>query len=673
MLEMSVRQDYGEADADLEQIENKAQAVLDTLPRLGLARESAREERIAKIFGLKVSQLGQLSRRVKETHPKLIKTVIKSLRQLGLRRDIPKEQIDTTIVTRIFSCHDYRKEMLVQNFEAEISGNKLKSKPPVLEYELIKAWNPAYDFTGWSSEGFHLEKAGAQNFFKLTHTSQYISGMPTILEKRFALIADQLLVDLSSWENKSDGEKDLIAGAAFAVASAVSNIALFLAFNYLAPGLTRHLYLENSAWCEKASEYTFDDANGQSKVIERKVFSSISMLEEFCYSHDLRILEGIRSDLDFYEKEVLDQGVSDIDKLNEFVTNATSELEGVVELFKAAGTTLDATPIELRIKHLSDLLQLDVMKTPSHERHALINDIGDDASYLFGEIHALRSELESAAREREKTITNQQLTWAEQLELLQQVAETTEEGRKFFSTLCADIQDMEPIEVQQGLESTSGNEEPEICLESQLDALQGEHALQLDAIKCQLEQTNEHNNQLRKECAEAKKQFDMLKLSVAEKVESSPVVTEELIAAIDTLALKASPVEILKLLETLYPDRIEVLESAYSSASEDQPSIPVAAMYQRTKALVTEGLDIIRNTGQIIDCKDVVPGEISVQESNTVRASTKLNNMRHFNYKGSKRAFYPHFRLNHICRVYFDYIAEEQRIVIAYVGRHLPT
>lgn len=657
-------------------IQKGAQAALDTLPRFGLTIESSKEERIAKIFGLKVSLLGQLLKRVKDTHQPLFKRVMKEVKQLGLRRDMPKEEFDAAIVCRIFAFHDYRKELLIEHFELESAGNKLKSKPPILEYELIKAWNPAYDFTGRSNvesiTSFALEKTDKSNALKLTHVVRHINqSMPAVLQRRFRMIADEILLDLANWDEKTEHEKELLAGAAFAVASATSNIQIYLAFACLVPEFTDFIYLEDSIWCKPSSEIGVEPLNARHLKISRKIIQSISQLERFSHSLDLNILNSTRADLDVYEKEVLELSAADIDELKQLVSAVASEMDVVMGLLKVAGYTLDADPLESRIQHWQELLQLKLMDTPSHARHALVNDIGGEANQVLIKLKALRDDLETIAQQRDKALTDQQPTWTHQLELLQQAAKATEDSQEEFHSLCEAIKQLERIQAQQVKELE--DESSELCIESQLENLRKEHAQQLDSLKYQLEQSVQQNNKLRKDCAEAKQQADALKLSMSEQAEQAPVLSEELFGVIDMLALNASPAEILKLLEALYPDRIEILDSAYVSANEHQSSIPTTALYQRVKAFVTDGLDILRKTGRIIDCKDVVPGEISVQESDTVRASAKLRNMRHFTYKGSKRAFYPHFRLNHVCRIYFDYMADEQRIVIAYVGRHLPT
>lgn len=673
---MSYAEKTSVQDLSDEMIKKGTQAALDTLPRFGLAMESCKEERIAKIFGLKVSQLGQLLKRVKDSHPPLFKRVMREFKQLGLRRDMPKDEFDAAIVSRIFAYHDYRKELLVEHFEIEYSGNKSKSKPPVLEYELIKAWNPAYDFTGRTNvetiTSFASEKNDLSNVLKLTHVARHINqSMPVVLQRRFRMIADEILVDLANWDDKTEHEKELLAGAAFAVASATSNMQIYLAFACLVPEFTDYIYLEDSIWCKPASEIGIERLNARHLRITRKVIHSISQLERFSSSLDLNILNSARADLDFYEKEVLELGASDVDELKQQVSDVVSELDVVMGLLKVAGYTLEAEPLESRIQHWQELLQLKLMDTPSHERHSLVNDIRGEALQVLTKLKALRDDLETIAEQREKALKDQQPTWTHQLELLQQAAKASEDSQEEFHALCEAIKLLERIQAQQVKELV--DESSEICIESQLENLRKEHAQQLDSLKYQLEQLVQQNNQLRKDCAEAKQQADALKLSMSEQAEQAPTLSKELLSVIDTLALNATPTEILKLLETLYPDRVEILDSAYASANEHQSSIPTTALYQRVKAFVTDGLDILRKTGRIIDCKDVVPGEISAQESDTVRASAKLRNMRHFTYKGSKRPFYPHFRLNHVCRIYFDYMADEQRVVIAYVGRHLPT
>jgi hypothetical protein len=71
--------------------------------------------------------------------------------------------------------------------------------------------------------------------------------------------------------------------------------------------------------------------------------------------------------------------------------------------------------------------------------------------------------------------------------------------------------------------------------------------------------------------------------------------------------------------------------------------------------------------------KDVVPGNLSLQESETVRNSAKLRSLREFKDGDKTRVMFPHLSVDYRTRLHFEFCPEEDRIIIGYVGKHLPT
>ena len=660
--------------ASVENTEEMEQFMLDILPRAGLPMDSSKEERIAKIFGIKISQLGQLLKQIKDSLPSVFKDVMKEVKKLGLRRDIPKDALEIIAVSYIFSSVDYRRKLLIEHFRLEHTKSSQKARPPILEYELIKAWNPELDLTRTNSVSKNVFEGDIG--LKVTHTAQFFVHLHPTINRRFGIIADKILLDLTCWNNKTNEEKSLLAGAVFAIASASDSASLLLVLSNLAPDLTDYIYTDDFISSSvtngsiAASESETNPMYDSSRQILLGTIKAVYHLDAFGDTGKLEHLNKARNELDFCEKESLSLGAFAKDEIKKTLTEISQELAPIKEFFSSAGVTIDVSSIEGRVGHWQSLLLLKIMESPSHARKNLIDNIASEVLSVHSLVCAQRKNLESIAAKHEETLIKKHDTWAEQLKLLQETVKETEEAQQNFSNLCNDVRKLKPIQVPQTEEK---EEVLEVCSKSETKALLDAHKLELEHIKLQLEQTVERNNELRREVAEARKQAEIMVLSLGEQKEASAGVTKEVMGAIDALASKATPVELLKLLKALYPDRVDILDSAYISAKEDQASIPETSLYQRMTALLTEGLDIVRETGQIIDCKDVVPGEVAVQESDTVRNSAKLRSMRHFTYKGSKRAFYSHFRLNSVCRVYFDYIPEERRIVVAYVGRHLPT
>lgn len=136
-----------------------------------------------------------------------------------------------------------------------------------------------------------------------------------------------------------------------------------------------------------------------------------------------------------------------------------------------------------------------------------------------------------------------------------------------------------------------------------------------------------------------------------------------------------SVTNVLKAIETAFPDRIRILPDIYRQENSwNGDTVPVRELLNRLMILCTDGVDILRKEGsKFYDIKDIVPGGVSAQESETVRKNAKLRKYRTFKDGDKEVVIYSHIDLGYSHRIYFDFCAETQKIRIAYVGRHLPT
>ena len=151
---------------------------------------------------------------------------------------------------------------------------------------------------------------------------------------------------------------------------------------------------------------------------------------------------------------------------------------------------------------------------------------------------------------------------------------------------------------------------------------------------------------------------------------------------IDTKALQTafaehtgapSRLSALRLLEALYPDRLRVLDSAWESLSEVGEGISANTITNRLTPLVTTALDAFRAGTRHIEINDLIAGEIKFNESDTVVKNERLRRLRDFRDGARTHTMYWHFSLDHGHRVYFDYSENESRILIGYLGKHLPS
>jgi regulator of replication initiation timing len=182
------------------------------------------------------------------------------------------------------------------------------------------------------------------------------------------------------------------------------------------------------------------------------------------------------------------------------------------------------------------------------------------------------------------------------------------------------------------------------------------------------------NDALRQENADLRQRIDHLQEALTASNKSVPADAQHgnLLEAVDLVVENQDAASVLRLLETAYPDRLRVFDSVYDQLHRF-PSLPVGQLYQRTKALATAGVDVIRESGRVIDLRDVVPGDISVQESETVKKSAKLRSLRSFRDGRASREVFTHLNIDYSHRLYFEFDVEEDRMLIAYAGKHLPS
>lgn len=137
----------------------------------------------------------------------------------------------------------------------------------------------------------------------------------------------------------------------------------------------------------------------------------------------------------------------------------------------------------------------------------------------------------------------------------------------------------------------------------------------------------------------------------------------------------ASPEEILRAYATLFPDRVIVLPSAYSSAAEAENFEMPERLAAMLESLIINYLDAIRGGKPDAEARHELGSCYAAKESDTVMKSSKLRAMRQFEYNGDRVTFTQHLRLGNSSgtqyglRVYF--MIDEGRVVIAYCGQHL--
>lgn len=139
-----------------------------------------------------------------------------------------------------------------------------------------------------------------------------------------------------------------------------------------------------------------------------------------------------------------------------------------------------------------------------------------------------------------------------------------------------------------------------------------------------------------------------------------------------------TPERCLYVLESVFPDRIEILESAWKSARESEKFRHTNKLADLLLRLATNYYEKI-STGPESEARKVFgPNEFSAQESKSVRNNDELSRKRTFNYKGNLIKMFRHLKIGvadsvvDTIRVHFHWDSENNKIVIGYCGPHLP-
>jgi uncharacterized coiled-coil DUF342 family protein len=134
-----------------------------------------------------------------------------------------------------------------------------------------------------------------------------------------------------------------------------------------------------------------------------------------------------------------------------------------------------------------------------------------------------------------------------------------------------------------------------------------------------------------------------------------------------------SAVNVLKVIEAIFPDSIEVTTSAYSSAAEQVGFNLGQRMLDLLIKLADQYVPVYLNQGDN-EAHKVFGHSYSAQESETVMAGERTRSQRVWVYDNEEREFIKHLRVSNQTgkagmRIYFEVIGE--KAVIAYAGEHL--
>lgn len=665
------------------------------VPSLLMGHDTTADARAARIIGLRQNQL---IRAVKECSNRIYRQAVSHI-HIGRNEKLSKSEIDSIQASVIFSDNALRRLILEEHARASFSPSGKPERIPVLEYALLKSWkpemgslqrgeyNPLRRERPPSSVEETVKNAGAIPFlpsqvelffFKLNSKS------PWITEEVFAPLwlipmAEQVLRELARWDELDKPGQAGLAGAAYAVASAVGRARMLIHYLDVEPRLG--LYLQG------VSGLTPDDEPWDGSVWERKVLNKAQsqlilgvanltdMQRNLIRKWEPGTIALMRELINSFENIVFSVAAHAVGEARMRLAENKALLEKMILDLSVTGRTFDFSTVIGRITMWIDLLSDERMERTGAVQNELLNLLRDEVSQISQTLPALVENFEAVSHEHQSILAGG-LTWQQQTQRMQELNRELDA----FEVAC-----------QQFNSRFDGRKKPTLPAENEGTRDQGQSELELARLeisqnaeeisrleeevadlKLRIAGLHKENDSVRQENAELHSRIEALQLVIGGRETTGVGPTTELYDAIDGMIERADAPSVLRLLQAMYPERIRFFESAYKSAGS-HTSIPITALYQRIKAMATQGLDRLRETGRLISLRDVVPGDITIQESDTVKNNPRLRSMRSFRDGDKERLIFPHLSIDYSHRLYFDYDAEEDRILIAYAGKHLPS
>lgn len=194
-----------------------------------------------------------------------------------------------------------------------------------------------------------------------------------------------------------------------------------------------------------------------------------------------------------------------------------------------------------------------------------------------------------------------------------------------------------------------------------------------DAVSTLTEEDLAVIDQERKEAVEEKKRLSCQVEALQNALNSQSASSQETLQAAFTQYQESGRVaDALTFTEKLYSDRVRFLPNVWDSLSQNAEALRTDVVLDKLLSLINQGLDAFRDGTQHIKINDIIRGELKLNESESVRKNAKQRRMRQFNDGDSYWDMQKHVAIDYSNRLYFEYSVDEDRIVVGYIGKHLP-
>ena len=202
---------------------------------------------------------------------------------------------------------------------------------------------------------------------------------------------------------------------------------------------------------------------------------------------------------------------------------------------------------------------------------------------------------------------------------------------------------------------------------------------EVDFLKGRLEQLKSDHDHLKHQAYELRHEKDSLSQSLLSRdAEKVPFGIEVERAFVKVAAESLTPQQSLDVIHILFADRIVVLPSALKSAGDSEVFRYRARLFNLLWRLAKEYWPRLISGHGDTDARAIFGDDFAARESETTETNKTARQHREFDYNGQLLSMQKHLRIGvkdsnyETIRIHFEWVADDQKIVIGYCGPHLP-
>lgn len=678
----------------------------------------------------------QIIKTLKNRVPALQRTIQRS-RSIGLsvKRQMSKEDINYWLVAEIYKASDGRQRLLLEEWRLQYKKPEPRSYLPILEYEALKDWmsgfkpicfkalqddaldelyqslftkEPCSTLHLLQPNGLHLVMQCIEQYRAEKNESNCHKLLAAWASYQLMPVGERLLTDLQAWHDYSTQEQLKLATAIMAYCNTIGSSRALYLFLSAQPYLA-DFFTPVKVELEPHNQQHEGTGSNKPPLIELDWKKSVPLTP----AYTLPSIGHITLQL----KKIGEQGYQSLEPVNELeplvtALKSSTHANRIMQYRTLHRLLSEQLTLPLWEASEAELAKIDSALTmaPLHQQleqwlafseQGIANDLFDYVTHAevmldkFPEIVAhlehlvaqVTSTLEAYATEAE---ASQALGLLDQFEALKPFEQQLREHKAEVAAYVEECLALSPPDVQQAIDQYKASVSRQAELNEQEEQLPEEVRHYIKTLELRIAKTEHEadelkhlNEQLKTEREEMRselndKSFRLQGLShqLDNKSDASDEgydigALSEQVSAVITNSTPTS--HVLNLLESLYPETLRILPAALEQADKNDNSIPAPKLYETLRTLATSGYQMLEEGARLIDLNSILPGELAVKESETVRNCDKLKKHRTFKDGDEERVILTHLSLGYACRLYFEFDADEKRFIVAYVGPHLPT